>query len=352
MRKLIRKALRVYFLFSQTSFAGKTNKPSDIILWIPHRGVRYFFSDTAVYDYAIADALSRRGIKYNIKKGKDIGSLYGKTVFLSYSRNYLFEYSFMDYPANMSFLINQLEKQSNRVYPSSNEVALWENKTLMHKKFDDLNIPCPETTLYFSKQQLQKLDTSEPFLIKEEHSASSKGVHKIENKEALERLLDKEFFERNETVIVQKLLNMRRDLRVILVNDKIVHHYWRINHSKEWKPTSTGRGSSVDFESFPEKWSSFIIEKFKQLDIVTGAFDIAWENDDLENTPMILEVSPAYQLNPVTAVKEDLEQYGSYKKKLYFSKKSYDYQFIKQSFTVYRSIVAEVLLGAQRSDTT
>ena len=30
---------------------------------------------------------------------------------------------------------------------------------------------------------------------------------------------------------------MKRDLRVIIVNDEIVLHYWRINNSAEWKPT-------------------------------------------------------------------------------------------------------------------
>ncbi|WP_264291210.1 hypothetical protein [Aliarcobacter butzleri] len=38
------------------------------------------------------------------------------------------------------------------------------------------------------------------------------------------------------------------------------------------------------------------MEKFN-LD--TGAFDIAWNNDDLNTEPYFLEVSPFYQPNPI-----------------------------------------------------
>ena len=112
---------------------------------------------------------------------------------------------------------------------------------------------------------------------------SVKGVYKIENASQLEKLNFK-----NDIYIFQKLLNIRRDLRVTIVGDEIVHFYWRINNSKDWRPTSTGHGSSVDFVNFPEKWRNFIINEFKKLDLVTGALDIAWENDDLNNEPLIL----------------------------------------------------------------
>ena len=71
----------------------------------------------------------------------------------------------------------------------------------------------------------------------------------------------------NKKLILQRLLNMRRDLRVILVGNEIILHYWRINLSDEWKPTSTGFGSQVDFENFPENWRSWIIDSFNKLKI-------------------------------------------------------------------------------------
>ena len=98
--------------------------------------------------------------------------------------------------------------------------------------------------------------------------------------------------------IFQKLINMRKDLRVIIIGNEIVLHYWRLNNEKEWKPTSTSFGSSVDFISFPENHRLKIINDFKKLEILSGAFDICWENDDVNSDPIYLEVSSFYQANP------------------------------------------------------
>ena len=152
-------------------------------------------------------------------------------------------------------------------------------------------------------------------------------------------LLQPSFFKNNEVIIVQELLNIRKDLRVIFVGNQIVHHYWRINNDNDWKPTSTGQGSSVDFNNFPEKWRSFLISEFNKMDLSTGAFDVAFENDNLDNIPLILEVSPNYQLNPKISHKKHLKSYGAYKKSLIFNKNSYDYQFIKQTFNIIEKLL-------------
>ena len=67
---------------------------------------------------------------------------------------------------------------------------------------------------------------------------------------------------------------------------------------------------------------------------MTGALDIAWENDDLNNEPLILEVSPTYQLNPLTKNPKYLSKYNLYKKYSIFGKNSYLFQYIKQTFDV------------------
>ncbi|HCW05853.1 MAG TPA: hypothetical protein DGG95_00615, partial [Cytophagales bacterium] len=89
----------------------------------------------------------------------------------------------------------------------------------------------------------------------------------------------------------------------------------------------TSHGSGVDFESFPEQWREFIIDQFKRLNLTTGAFDIAWRNDDLSTQPLILEVSPNYQPNPKVDLSKMKYTYGEYKKKLLF-KNSYDNKFV------------------------
>ena len=129
----------------------------------------------------------------------------------------------------------------------------------MYKAFKELNISHPRTYLYKSKQEVIDCPLKYPFLIKEEGSASATGIHKIEDRTQLDSLLNSNYFIRNEYVIVQELINMKRDLRVTLVGDEIIHHYWRINLSDEWKPTSTGFGSKVDFANFPENSQNSVL---------------------------------------------------------------------------------------------
>lgn len=329
-----------YYVNIKTSKKGITkDNDSNIILWIPKFGWRYYINEKIIWDYGKINALSRLGYKFKILKGNNIGKISDKIVHLNYSDMYNWNYKFNDYTKKLHFLVTQLESQNNTVFPSSKEIYYWENKGYMHKKFKEYAISEPQTEICKNFSEVRSLNWSFPYLLKEEHSSASAGVHKITNKEDLESHEQNGTFKPNEYIIVQKLVDMRKDLRVILVGDKIVHFYWRINNQRDWRPTSTGRGSSVDFEFFPEQWRQFIIDEFKKFKIPTGAFDVTWENDDLSTKPLILEVSPTYQLNPKTSIKKYLEKYGKYKKTSWVGKNSYIRQYVIQTFEVIIKIV-------------
>jgi glutathione synthase/RimK-type ligase-like ATP-grasp enzyme len=250
-------------------------------------------SNTMLHDVALINSVIENGKKFRLVFGKSPKFLAGDIVY--YNMSELFKKKeFSDYTESIIETISDLESQGCIMYPKLEEVRFWENKEWMHLEFERLNINHPRSII------VQKYDTTNnfkfPFLIKEVHSCGSKGVHKIDNEFDLQEFWNN----KNDSfpIIYQKLLNMRKDIRVILVDGKIVLHYWRLNKSKEWKPTSTAGGSHVDFVSFPEKWRDLIIGEFNKLNMSTGAFDIAWQNDDLDTEPYFLEVSPFYMPNP------------------------------------------------------
>jgi glutathione synthase/RimK-type ligase-like ATP-grasp enzyme len=336
----IKFVYRFVYLFRKTNFKGLSLHEQENVVWVYIFGRSFFFSDELVNTCAIINALSTRGIKFNIKTGRKIGKAHNKKVFFTYSRKYD-AYNFSGYPATIKFICEQLEHQGCKVSPSSYEVEFWENKAFMHRKFEELNISTPRTKIYSNPSQLLEDTISFPCLIKEEHSFSSYGLHKIESKETLRKVINDEFFTRNKNIILQELLNMRRDLRVILVGNKIVLHYWRINKGKDWKPTSTSHGSDVDFVSFPEQWRSFIIDQFTRLGLRTGAFDIAWQNDDLSKFPQILEVSPYYQPNPPVDLSTMSISYGQYKQKFLW-KDGYDKKFVDVVFRIIQEQINQI----------
>ena len=318
LRKSIRQTIRFITALRNLPWGAalrQYDKNANIVLWMYNPG-RHAFTETPL-DLTLLAAIVESGQKYAIRTDRKIGNLFNKTIFLNLSNKYNVN-QFSDYVDTLIHLVKQLEKQGNKVFYSSYEIAFWENKAKMHQLFYDKNIHCPATWVFDSvKNQVDYNQFSYPVLVKEEHSSGSKGIHKIVNAEALSALNEsKTFKSKNRMLLVQELLNMHRDMRVILVGEEIVLHYWRINHSEEWKPTSTGHGSSVDFISFPEKWRNYIIETFKKTGLITGAFDIAWQNDDLETEPYILEVSPSYDPNPPINLTNTGLSYGQYKKKI------------------------------------
>jgi hypothetical protein len=116
---------------------------------------------------------------------------------------------------------------------------------------------------------------------------------------------------------VQEKINMTRDIRVIIINNELVLHYWRINNSQEWKVTSTSSGSSVDFDYIPTGLKEFTIKLTQDLNLTSAAYDITFKDDKVENAPIVLEVSPAFMPNPKPRSNFKNITYDAYKKKLF-----------------------------------
>lgn len=284
---------------------------SEILIWIPNLSLLYFGSDAFIWDMATIAGLVAENKEFRIVTGKKIGKYHDKKIFFSINNRYNI-YGFDDYTNILLHITRQLEIQGNEVFPKQCETIFWENKTYMHQRFYMARVHEPRTRIFDSMKHLLNAKMQFPYLIKAEHSCSSEGVFKIAGYADLARLVaDSGFIRKNRHIIAQELINMRKDLRVILVDGEIVLHYWRINKDKDWKPTSTSYGSEVDFDSFPEHWRQHIIDTFRSLELTTGAFDITWQNDDLSTEPIYLEVSPFYQPNPKMEVRK--KAYAFYK---------------------------------------
>ena len=309
--------LRVVFTFIRVGKVSFNNVNANYIIWAPNFfDLRGFLSgdnfQKVMFSYYF---LKKENKLATIYTKKNIGRFTKKNIIFFASDVYNV-FGFNNYVNSLIDITKSLESQNNHVFPNIHEVRFWENKAYMHEFFESEFIRTPNTKIYdINNFNSYSVEIKYPLLLKDEHSCSGKGIYKITSKEEMDIFIANfKSTPVRKKIILQNLLNIRRDLRVILVGEEIVLHYWRINLSEEWKPTSTSYGSNVDFDNFPEQWKSWIIESFVKLKLRTGAFDIAWENDDLSTEPYILEVSPFYQPNPRPKSKDDLENYGQWKK--------------------------------------
>lgn len=327
-----------YFLFLSSS-------DGDFIIFSPELyRPRYLAGDGIIKDLHNYNFLRKKGKKVAVTSNLKNVKLKNKKNILFQGSKFLNTVGFDDHASALRSLSSQAEREFNMVFPNFHEASFWENKSYMHKVFEKNDIPTPKTEILnvsnYSFKGLTKILNEKIFLIKKLNSRSSEGIYKVASDEDLEKA--KKNLNLSRDVIIQKLVDMKRDLRVIIVNDEIVLHYWRINNSAEWKPTSTGYGSSVDFDFFPEKWRGFIMDVFFKLKIRTGAFDICWEEDDLSSTPLFLEVSTLYQPNPKPIDSNSLN-YGSWKKSLSFSKNGYINQHIDTIKTIQERLIESFL---------
>jgi hypothetical protein len=339
--KLLKRLTRVVVCVRRIQwiiFFKLYNREASVVLWIHNPRLSYLGSDAFVKDFGIIYGLIKEQKPFSIKFGNKIGTCSNKRIFYTLENTYNL-FGFTNYVQVLEHISNQLEAQGNLVHPNSYESKFWENKAYMHEQFKALQISEPNTKLFSLNSPIDCNQFTYPLLVKGEHSCSSNGLYQIKSAAELNALItNPDFLLDNKVLVVQDLINMRKDLRVILVGNEIVSHYWRINKGKEWKPTSTSYGSDVDFEFFPEQWREMIISTFLKLKLTTGAFDITWQNDDLNNMPLILEVSPVYQPNPKMNLKG--RPYAYFKKRFRFIH-SWDTRYVDIVFTIkHKEVIA------------
>ena len=320
----------MYLFFVKLNWAKAIklhNKKADVVVWMwpnyPHQSFEYFGRSIVLGEISNLIAVVNAGIPYRLIIGRKIGKIKDSQIIYQVSHEFLNIFKFIHYPPFLLGVAKALESQNNTIFLSSKEVAFWENKDYMQEMFVKLNISHPKTFVLDTEKDLKSFTALPyPFIIKEVNSQGSKGLHKIVDYNNLIGIME-DLLQRGEvTVIAQQIVKMTKDIRVTIVGNEVVLYYWRINPDKEWRPTSTSRGSSVDFGNFPEKWRSYFIDITNRMELSSAAYDVCWENDDVETQPMILEVSPSFQPNPSLPRHLAHVPYKDYKR-LFFTKQPY-----------------------------
>ncbi len=278
-----------------------------IIYWERTLFLNNYLGDLFLRIIPLVEQMQASNIPYSIVwKRKSVGKIRHKTVLLM-PHFKLDPYRFDNYAVHIFNLAKRLENQGNFVFPESKELKYWENKIYMYRQFSALDIPFPKTTIIESNKidQVSK-DLEYPCILKEPHSYGSRGLHLIHaqmefsSSKKIRRALEK-----NPEIIVQSIVPMKMDIRVIVVGNEVVSSYTRRNLAPEWRPTSTVYGSGVTFNTFPDQWKETMVKYTQNLGLTSAAYDVCWEHDDTNSAPIILEVSPLYHPNPENSTTEN-----------------------------------------------
>ncbi|MCE3027076.1 RimK family alpha-L-glutamate ligase [Salinicola sp. DM10] len=118
-----------------------------------------------------------------------------------------------------------------------------------------------------------------PMILKEIRSARGNGVHLVERRRELER-----FAADNPVLYAQPRLPIDRDLRIVLVGDRILASYWRVTPLGGYR-ANVAQGGRIDHEDIPEAAVALVKRVAAAFQIDHGGFDVAM----LGETPILFE---------------------------------------------------------------
>ena len=151
------------------------------------------------------------------------------------------------YPS--TFYADMLEAMGRRIFPSSSNYRFAQDKIKQTAVFQMLNISHPRTRVFYGKRQKQKiLDWfSYPFVAKVARgSAMGRGVFLVRSDEDLESYLSL-----GGPAYIQQYLPIDRDMRIVVIGDRVAHAYWRIAATGQFK-SNVAAGGRVSFRQIPD----------------------------------------------------------------------------------------------------
>ena len=149
-----------------------------------------------------------------------------------------------------AFYAGFFQIMGKEIFPSVHTYSFALDKIRQTAIFNLLGIPHPHTRVFYGKKQKQTIldHFSFPFIVKKARgSARGDHVYIVKNKS------DLEFHQGlNEPVYAQELLTDKKELRIVIIGEKIRIVYWRIPEQGQLK-ANLSLGGTISFDPVPQK---------------------------------------------------------------------------------------------------
>jgi ribosomal protein S6--L-glutamate ligase len=189
------------------------------------------------------------------------------------------------YPS--TFYADMFDAMGKSIFPSVHTYRFVQDKIKQTALFKLLNVPHPATRIFYAKSKRDKILScfSFPFIGKiPRGSALGRGVCLIHNPEELEQ-----YCCLTKVAYVQEYLPIDRDIRVVIIGDRIAHAYWRINPPGEFR-SNVGLGGEISFEQIPAKALSLALDTARRC----GWNDVGIDICECKNRYYVLEANMKY----------------------------------------------------------
>ena len=152
------------------------------------------------------------------------------------------------YPS--SFYADLFDAIGKNIFPSYHTYKCVQDKIKQTALFELLNIPHPRTRMFYGKRQKKTITDhfKFPFIGKiPRGSALGRGVYLIQSHSELD-----EYLALTDVAYIQEYLPVDRDIRVVVVGQRVVHSYWRISAPNEFR-SNLALGGHICLETVPRE---------------------------------------------------------------------------------------------------
>lgn len=188
-------------------------------------------------------------LEARLKKSPMVRTLGVRPNFLDYDdqeRALILSASKIYYPSSLyAELLHTLGKST---FPGFHNYCYAQDKIKQTAIFHLAGINHPRTRVFYGKRQKKSITDyfKLPFIAKEPRgSALGRGVHLIRSMDELER-----YCQNKGPAYIQEYLPIDRDMRIVVVGNKVVHAYWRIAPAVDYR-TNVSIGGEIDLAAIP-----------------------------------------------------------------------------------------------------
>ena len=152
------------------------------------------------------------------------------------------------YPS--AFYADLFDAMGKRTFPSYHTYKCVQDKIKQTAMFQLLGISHPRTRVYYGRRQKYSITDHFrfPFIAKiARGSAMGRGVYLIRQKDELQNYL-----ELTDVAYIQEYLPADRDIRAVIIGDRIVHAYWREAPENEFR-CNLALGGRISLDPIPSQ---------------------------------------------------------------------------------------------------
>jgi ribosomal protein S6--L-glutamate ligase len=186
-----------------------------------------------------------------------------------------------------TFYADLFDAMGKKTFPSYHTYKCVQDKIKQTALFQLLEVPHPRTRAFYGKRQKSKITEyfDFPFVAKiPRGSAMGRGVFLIMNEQDLAGYL-----EETDVAYIQSYLPVDRDIRVVVIGNRVVHAYWRVAKGGEFR-TNVALGARISLKPVPEPALDLALDTARKCRWDDVGIDICRHGD----TYYVLEANMKY----------------------------------------------------------